>query len=126
MNLSNIINLNGIARRLLACCPVLVMIAFMQQATAATYTASTVASTAFDTTTTAVVWDNVDTGFPNDDDKQLVNIGFTFYLGSVAYTQVRILTNGALHFGANQGFHKHYTNTALPITTSFNASLIKW
>lgn len=66
--------------------------------------------------TTDVVWEQVDTDFPIDDDKELVNIGFTFVLGGAAYTQVRILSNGALHFGANQGFHKDYTNEALPIT----------
>ncbi len=107
-------------KQLTICLLLLITSVFMQQVTAATYSASTIAATGFDSTTTPVVWEGVDTGYPNDDDQQLVNLGFTFYLGSVAYTQVRILTNGALHFGANQGFQKDYTNEALAITTSYN------
>jgi len=84
----------------------------------AAYTFQTVAGENFDIVTTDVVWTNDpgQTDYPIDDDYQLINIGFTFYLGEVAYTQVRILGNGALHFGADQGFHKDYTNEALPIT----------
>ncbi|MCO7225479.1 DUF6701 domain-containing protein [Pleionea sp. CnH1-48] len=84
----------------------------------ADYVFQVVPQTAFDSATTDVVWtnDGSQTGFPIDDDYQLVNIGFTFYLGETGYTQVRILANGALHFGADQGFHKDYTNEALPIT----------
>lgn len=85
----------------------------------AAYVFQTVSGEAFDSVTTNVVWTNdaSQTDFPIDDDYQLVNIGFTFYLGETAYTQVRILSNGALHFGADQGFHKDYTNEALPITS---------
>lgn len=88
----------------------------------ADYVFQTVAGEAFDTVTTDVVWTNDagQTGFPIDDDYQLVNIGFTFYLGETAYTQVRINGNGSLHFGADQGFHKDYTNEALPITGFIN------
>ena len=88
----------------------------------AAYVFQSVAGEAFDPTTTNVVWNNnpAESGFPLDDDYQLVNIGFTFYLGETAYTQVRILGNGALHFGADQGFHKDYTNEALPITNDCN------
>lgn len=88
-----------------------------QLAHAATY--SYQATTfAWETATTDVVWENTNTNYPNDDDKQVVNIGFTFNFGGVNYTQVRIITNGALHFGADQGFHKDYSNEALPITNN--------
>lgn len=63
-----------------------------------------------------VTWEESCTRYPIDDDKQLVNIGFTFNFAGTDYTQVRILSNGALHFGADQGFHKDYSNEALPIT----------
>ncbi len=65
--------------------------------------------------TTSVSWEQANTGFPIDDDKQLVNIGFTFNFGGVDYTQVRIFSNGILHFGADQSFHTDYTNEALPV-----------
>ncbi|AZZ94548.1 LamG domain-containing protein [Hahella sp. KA22] len=85
--------------------------------TYAAYVVETVSGTAFDSTSSTVTWnrDSSLTGYPRDDDFQLVNIGFTFYLGQTGYTQVRILSNGALHFGADQGFYKDYTNEALPI-----------
>ncbi len=88
----------------------------------AAYVFQTVPQESFDNVTTNVVWtnDSSQTGYPTDDDYQLVNIGFTFYLGETGYNQVRVLANGALHFGADQGFHKYYVNEALPITGSFN------
>ena len=51
-----------------------------------------------------------------------ITCGITFTFGGVPYTTVRILANGALHFGANQGFHKDYTNEALPITGALERS----
>ncbi len=88
----------------------------------ADYSFQVVPGEAFDTVGTDVVWTNdpTQTGFPIDDDYELVNIGFTFNLGNASYTQVRILGNGALHFGADQGFHKDYSNEALPITGFVN------
>ena len=41
-----------------------------------------------------VDWDNTDTGYPNDDDKQTVAIGFSFQFDDTLYTDVTILTNG--------------------------------
>ncbi len=67
---------------------------------------------------TNVAWDGTCTSYPTDDDKQLVNIGFTFNFADIDYTQVRILSNGALHFGADQGFQMDYSNEAMPITTA--------
>ena len=86
------------------------------EGSAQTYAVTTEAATSFDTVSTNVTWELADTDYPVDDDKDLVNIGFTFTFGTVDYTQVRIMSNAVLHFGADQGFHKDYTNEALPIT----------
>jgi len=88
----------------------------------AAYVFQTVNGEAFDSVSTDVVWTNdpAQTGYPIDDDYQLINIGFIFYLAETPYTQLRILANGALHFGADQGFHKDYSNEALPITGFIN------
>lgn len=82
----------------------------------ATYTVSELLPTPLDVApvTTTIAWDRTDTGYPNDDDKVLVNIGFPFTFKDVAYNQVRILTNGVLHFGANQRFHRVFNNVQLP------------
>ena len=79
----------------------------------AAYTSSVIPQTAFDSTTTNVVWAGTNTGFPVDDDQQVVPIGFTFSFGGVSYTQVRIISNGALHFGADQAVHQTFNNTSL-------------
>ncbi|MBU0675377.1 MAG: hypothetical protein KJ950_12095 [Proteobacteria bacterium] len=88
---------------------------------AATYAYDdTIVDTPFDPTTTNVIWDQTCTDFNRDDDKTLVTIGFTFNFAGIDYTQVRIMSNGALHFGADQNFQTDYTNEALPITTTVN------
>ena len=89
---------------------------FSAGAQAASYSYDDTVAFAWETASTDVVWENSDTSYNGDDDQQLVNIGFTFNFGGVDYTQLRIITNGALHFGANQGFHKDFSNEALPIT----------
>lgn len=89
-------------------------------AQAASYTFDDSVPFSWETASTDVVWEQTDTFYPIDDDKQLINIGFTFNFGGVDYTQVRIISNGALHFGANQGFHKDYTNEILPVTSVVN------
>ena len=61
-----------------------------------------------------VDWDNTDTGYPNDDDKQTVAIGFSFQFDDTLYTDVTILTNGILKFGAIERMHRDYRNEALP------------
>ena len=89
---------------------------FTINAQAATYEATELLFTPLDVpaSVTTISWDRTDTRYPNDDDKVLVNIGFPFTFKDIAYTQVRILTNGVLHFGANQRFHRVYQNSALP------------
>ncbi len=98
---------------------------FMCDAHAATYS---VAATTFawDTATTNVVWDQTNTTYPVDDDKQVVNIGFTFPFGGVNYTQVRIMSNGVLQFGADQAFHTVYNNTAFPIAAADRVIAVYW
>jgi MSHA biogenesis protein MshQ len=59
------------------------------------------------------------TGYPNgDDDWADVALpgGFTFTFGGVAYSSVRVYSNGILAYGADvSGFHRDYTSQALPI-----------
>lgn len=88
----------------------------------AAYNFQVVTAESFDTVSNDVIWtnDTSQTDYPSDDDYQLVNIGFTFYLGNTAYTQTRIISNGALHFGPDQGFHKDFSNEQLAITNFTN------
>ena len=71
---------------------------------------------ALETAANTVTWDQTCTSYPRDDDKATVNFtgGFTFTFAGVAYPSVRILSNGGLQFGADTGFFRTYTNTALP------------
>lgn len=67
------------------------------------------------------------TGFPNGDDDWFdldfstattpAN-DFTFTFGGVAYTQVRIYSNGMLAFNDASGFWRDYTSTNLPVTAA--------
>lgn len=73
-------------------------------------------------TATTVAWSGACTAYPNgDDDYALVNFpaGFTFTFAGVANTQVRIMSNGMIQFGAaDQGIHRDYTSVALPAPAS--------
>lgn len=60
-----------------------------------------------------VNWDNTDTGYPDDDDKQTVAIGFPFQFDNTLYNDVTILTNGLLKFGAIERMHRDYRNESL-------------
>lgn len=89
-------------------------------AQAATYTVSELLPTPLDvpSVVNTVTWDRTDTGYPDDDDKVLVNIGFPFTFKDTAYTSVRILTNGVLHFGADQRLHRVFNNVTLPTASA--------
>lgn len=66
---------------------------------------------------TTVTWDNTCTSYPNGDDVQaVVNFpsGFTFNFANTVYSQVRIISNGMIQFGADSGIHRVYSNTTLP------------
>lgn len=87
------------------------------QAMAATYAFQST-SYAWESASTNIVWDQTQTRFPRDDDKQVINIGFTFRFAGVNYTQVRVHANGALQFGADTQFHRQFNNTDLPVTST--------
>jgi len=58
---------------------------------------------------TTVTWDNTCTSYPNGDDvRAVVNFpgGFTFDFAGTTYTQVRIMSNGMIQFGADAGIHR--------------------
>jgi len=73
-------------------------------------------SFAWETAANVVNWDKSCTGYPGDDDKATLNFsgGFTFTFAGTAYSSVRVLSNGMLQFGADNGFFRSYGNTSLP------------
>jgi hypothetical protein len=85
------------------------------KAQAATYAFQS-AAYKWETTNTNIVWDQTQTDFARDDDKRVINIGFTFNFAGVNYTQVRVHSNGVLQFGADTQFHRQFANTDLPVT----------
>ena len=81
----------------------------------ASYTMTELVGTPLDipNTVNTVIWDNTDTGYPNDDDKQTVAIGFPFQFDNTIYNNVTIFTNGILKFGAIERMHRDFRNEAL-------------
>ena len=77
-------------------------------------------SYAWETAANAISWDRSCTGYPGDDDKATVTFtgGFTFTFAGTAYSSVRVLSNGMLQFGADTGFFRNYSNTAMPAGTA--------
>ncbi|HEY8876853.1 MAG TPA: LamG domain-containing protein [Roseateles sp.] len=67
----------------------------------------------------AISWDRTCTSYPGDDDKATINLtgGLKFRFAGVDYTSVRVLANGGLQFGTDNGFFRTYGNTALPAGT---------
>ena len=84
-------------------------------AQAATYTFRS-DSFAWESAATTVAWDGTCTGYPGNDDKATLAVtgGFTFTFGGVAYSSVRVLSNGMLQFGADSGFFRTFANSNLP------------
>ncbi len=97
-----------------------ILCAFTRPAIAATYSVSELLPTPLDVpaVVNTISWENTDTSYPNDDDQRLVSISFPFTFKDVTYTQVRVLTNGVLHFGADERFHRVYSNSALPTNSA--------
>ena len=102
----------------LTCLAAVLLLLSVPFASAATYEATELLATSMETPSALITvnWDNTDTGYPDDDDKTVANIGFDFTFKDTTYNQVRILTNGVLHFGTDQRFHRDYQNEALPTT----------
>ena len=94
----------------------------------ATYTMTELNGTALDNPpgATVVSWDNTDTSYPNDDDKVEVNIGFDFRFADTDYSQVRILTNGILQFGASSRMHRDWQNENLPTNQGDRFISVYW
>ncbi|WP_338414464.1 LamG domain-containing protein [uncultured Sphaerotilus sp.] len=71
---------------------------------------------AWESTANAVTWSRACTDYPVDDDQMSVSFtgGFTFRLAGINYTSVRILSNGMLQFGTDNGLFRIFTNTTLP------------
>lgn len=103
-----------------------IVILFISINAHAVFTVSSIPQTAFDPTTTAVVWENTNTSYPDDDDQQVVNIGFSFVFSGVSYTDVRIISNGFLHFGADQAVHRIFNNVALPVASADRLVIPYW
>jgi MSHA biogenesis protein MshQ len=89
---------------------------------AATYTFRSDTYSWESTANTITTWDNTCTGYPVDDDKVTLNFsgGFTFTFAGTAYSSVRVLSNGMLQFGTDDGFHRTYINTTLPAAAPGN------
>ena len=86
------------------------------QAHAASYTFRS-DTYAWESAANAITWDHACAIKHDDDDQATVNFagGFTFTFAGTAYSSVRVLSNGALQFGADTGFSRNPTNTTLPI-----------
>lgn len=71
---------------------------------------------AWETTANAVTWARACTTYPVDDDQASISFtgGFRFRLAGTNYTSVRILSNGMLQFGTDNGQFRIFTNTTLP------------
>ena len=83
---------------------------------------------AWKTASNTVTWEQTNTSYPRDDDKRVVNFtgGFTFSFGGVSYNSVRIISNGALQFGADTAFHQVFTNTTLPVGGSHDRLMLMY
>ncbi len=77
-------------------------------------------------TINTVVWENTDTNYPDDDDKQTVSIGFPFQFDDTIYNSVTIFTNGILKFGAIERMHRDYRNEALATDEGDRFIAIYW
>jgi len=70
----------------------------------------------WETAANEITWDGTCTSWSNSEDKATINFtgGFKFTFGGVAYSSVRVLTNGALQFGGETGLYRQYPMTTLP------------
>ena len=93
-------------------CLVVSMACLASTAFAATYSYQPT-TYAWETVSTVAAW----TSGNSDDGTMVASLGFTFPFGGVAYTQVRLSTNGFVHFGTNQNVENLYPNAGLAATS---------
>ncbi|MBS1197205.1 MAG: hypothetical protein H6R18_990, partial [Proteobacteria bacterium] len=97
---------------------ILILLAFSVQAQTYAYKTEAFNWVTPSGSATAVAWDGTCTSYDGgDDDKAVANFpgGFTFPFAGTTYSQVRIMSNGMVQFGADAGLHRTFTNTTLPI-----------
>jgi MSHA biogenesis protein MshQ len=75
---------------------------------------------------TIINWDNLDTNYPDDDDKALVPIGFPFQFDNIEYNNVTVFTNGILKFLPTERMHRDYINESLPTNEGDGFIAIYW
>jgi MSHA biogenesis protein MshQ len=104
------------------------IILFTASVASASYTMTELEGTVLDVpdTVNTVVWENTDTSYPNDDDKQTVAIGFPFQFDATIYNDVTIFTNGIIKFGAIERMHRDYRNEALATDEGNQFIAIYW
>lgn len=73
-----------------------------------------------------VVWDNTDTNYPDDDDKETVAIGFPFQFDDTTYNSATIFTNGIVKFGDTERMHRDYRNEELDTNEGDRIIAIYW
>ncbi len=105
-----------------SCCVLLLLCVAGPAAQAASYTFRSDTYSWETTTNTISTWDKTCTSYQIDDDKVTLSFtgGFTFPFAGSSYSSVRVLTNGMLQFGTDNGFHRTYTNTTLPAAAPSN------
>jgi MSHA biogenesis protein MshQ len=106
----------------------LILLSLFCSTTYASYSMTELEATALDVpdSINTVVWDNTDTGYPDDDDKQTVAIGFPFQFDNTLYNNVTILTNGILKFGAIERMHRDYRNEELDTNEGDRFIAVYW
>ncbi len=74
-------------------------------------------SYAWESATQPITWTGGCTSYAGDDDRATITFrdGFKFPFAGTDQPSVRVLTNGGLQFGADTGFFRSYSNTAMPI-----------
>jgi MSHA biogenesis protein MshQ len=77
-------------------------------------------------TVNTVVWDNLDTNYPNDDDKQVIVLDFPFQFDSVSYPALTIFTNGIIKFLPTERMHRVFSNNSLPTSSGDNFLAVYW
>lgn len=105
--------MNSLIQKLLAWC-LLMLPAWALAASSYTFRSDTYA---WESSSNTITWDRTCTNYPGDDDKATITFsgGFRFTFAGVSYTSVRVLSNGGLQFGSDNGFFRTFTNTPMPI-----------